>query len=108
MVVLLLILFLLVETEKIQFLVVLIHLLVEAAVELMETLVVYQVVLEAVELEVNLLWPLDAEQLVKEMMEELEKTLHLLPMDPVVEAEPVELELMHPELLVQAEPVEMD
>jgi len=53
-------------------------LLVEVAAELMETLVVYQVVLEAVELEVNLLWPLEAEQLVKEMLEELEKTVHLL------------------------------
>ena len=72
------ILILLVEAEKIQFLVVLIHLLVEVVAELMETLVVYQVVLEAVELEVNLLWPLEAEQLVKEMLEELEKTVHLL------------------------------
>jgi hypothetical protein len=89
-------------------LVVLIHLLVEVVAELMETLVVYQVVLEAVELEVNLLWPLDVEQLVKEMLEELEKTVHLLPMDLVVEEEPAELELMHPELLVQAEQVEMD
>ena len=44
----------------------------------MEIQEAYLEVLVEAELEVNLLWPLDVEQLVKEMQEELEKIVLLL------------------------------